>query len=54
MMVGLEGAQSMVWVVVSTRRVEWNCGWLQKVHCVRVGIVVGLERCPEYGLVDDC
>jgi hypothetical protein len=37
-----------------TRHAEWDCGWLGKVHCVRIGIMDGLKRCPEYGLIDDC
>jgi hypothetical protein len=44
----------MVWVVIGTRRADWECGWLGKVPRVRNGIVDGLERCPEYVLVDDC
>jgi hypothetical protein len=43
----------MVWVVVSTRRAEWDCGWLGKVPRVRIEIVDSLERCSEYGMVDD-
>jgi hypothetical protein len=35
-------------------RAEWDCGWLGKVPRVWIEIVDGLERCPEYGLVDHC
>jgi hypothetical protein len=49
-----KGTWSMVCVVVGTQRVEWDCGRLGKVPRVQIGIVDGLERCSEYGLVDDC
>jgi hypothetical protein len=49
-----KGTQSTVWDVVGTQREEWDCGWLGKVAHVRNEIVYGLERCPEYGMVDDC
>jgi hypothetical protein len=49
-----KGAKSTVWDVVSTRCAEWDCRWHGKVTCVRNGIVDGLERCPEYSMVDDC
>jgi hypothetical protein len=29
----------------------WNCGWVGKVHRVWIGMVDGLERCPEYDMV---
>jgi hypothetical protein len=32
-----KGAQSTVWVVVSTQRAEWDCGWFGKVPKVRFG-----------------
>jgi hypothetical protein len=35
-----------------TRCAKWECGWLGKVHHVRNGIVDGLERCPEYDMID--
>jgi hypothetical protein len=46
--------RSTVWVVIGTWHAERDCGWLGKISCVWTGIVVGLERCPECGLVDDC
>jgi hypothetical protein len=49
-----KGVWCMVWVVVGTRRADWECGWLGKVPHVRNGIADGLERCLEYYLVDDC
>jgi hypothetical protein len=49
-----KGAWSIVWFVVNTRRADWKCGWLRKVPHVRNEIVDDLERCPKYGLVDDC
>jgi hypothetical protein len=49
-----KGAQSTVWVVVGTQRVEWDYGLFGKVPHVRNEIVDGLKRCPEYSLVDDC
>jgi hypothetical protein len=49
-----KGAWSTVWVVDDTRRVDWECGCLGKVPRVWNEIVDGLERCPEYDLVDDC
>jgi hypothetical protein len=49
-----KGARSTVWDVVGTRHAEWDCGWLEKVPRVRNGIVDGLKRCLEYGMVDDC
>jgi hypothetical protein len=49
-----KGARSTVWVMVSTWRVDWECGWLGKVPHLHNGIADGFERCPEYGLVDDC
>jgi hypothetical protein len=49
-----KGARCTVWVVVGTRREEYYCGWLGKVPRVRNGIVDVLERCSEYGMVDDC
>jgi hypothetical protein len=49
-----KGARSTVWVVVGTRRTDWECGWLGTVPPLWNGIVDGLERCLEYGLVDDC
>jgi hypothetical protein len=36
--------------VVSARHMDWECGQLGKVPCVRIGMVVGLERSSEYGL----
>jgi hypothetical protein len=41
-----KGAWSTVWVMVGTRRAEWECGWLGKVPRVRNGIVDGLEKVP--------
>jgi hypothetical protein len=29
---------------------EWDCGLFENVPRVRCGIVVGLERCPRYGV----
>jgi hypothetical protein len=49
-----KGPRSTVLVVVGTWHAEWDCGWLKKVHCVWIGIVVGFGRCLEYDLVDDC
>jgi hypothetical protein len=40
--------------VVGTQHAEWDSGYLGNVPCVQNGIVDGLERCPEYGLVVDC
>jgi hypothetical protein len=48
-----KGAQSTVWVVVGTRCMNWECRWFGTVAHLRNGIMDGLERCPEYGLVDD-
>jgi hypothetical protein len=36
--------------VVSVRHMDWECGKLGKVPRVWIGMMVGLERCPEYGL----
>jgi hypothetical protein len=59
------GARSMVWLMIvsiiecrvrasdgwhGTRCMDWDCGLFGKVPHVRIGIVVGLERCPECGL----
>jgi hypothetical protein len=48
-----KGAWSTIWDVVHTRCAEWDCGWLGKVPRVQNGIVDGLDRCPEYGFLDD-
>jgi hypothetical protein len=32
-----------------TQRTDWDCGLFGKIPCVRIEMVVGLERCPEYG-----
>jgi hypothetical protein len=40
--------------VVGIQCADWECGWFGKVPRVRNGIEDGLERCLEYGLVDDC
>jgi hypothetical protein len=40
--------------VISARRMDWECGWLGKVPHIWNGIVDGLERCSEYGMVHDC
>jgi hypothetical protein len=29
---------------------DWDCGLFGKVPRVRIWMVVGLERCPEYGI----
>jgi hypothetical protein len=44
-----KGAQSMVWVMVSTWCADWEFGWVGKVPHVWNGIVDSLERCLEYG-----
>jgi hypothetical protein len=36
-----KSARSTVWVVVGTRRAEWDCGWLGKVPHVRSGHTIG-------------
>jgi hypothetical protein len=41
-----KGSRSTVWVVVGTRRADWECGWLGEVPRVWNEIVDGLERCP--------
>jgi hypothetical protein len=45
-----KGARSTEYAMVGTRCTTWACGRLGKVARVRIGIVNGLERCPEYGL----
>jgi hypothetical protein len=36
--------------MVDTRYTAWTCGWFEKVPRIRIRIVDGLKRCPEYGL----
>jgi hypothetical protein len=45
-----KGARSTEYAMVGTRCTTWACGRLGKVARVRIGIVNGLERCPESGL----
>jgi hypothetical protein len=39
--------------LVNTQCAEWDCGWLGEVPHVWNGVVDGLERCLDNGLVDD-
>jgi hypothetical protein len=40
--------QGIVWH--GTWCMDWDCGLFEKVPHVRIGIMVGLERCLQYGL----
>jgi hypothetical protein len=38
-------------VLHGTQCTDWDCGLFRRVPRVQIGMVDGLERCPEYGWV---